>query len=1021
MTLMLSFAILFVLLWTTKLSAQEPEQQATITEEQQVIKTYGFSDPDPIPIMSRSSMWGRGLKLYPYFFFDRMTHDGTDQAWNVVHLENPYIDVFVMPEEGGKIIGAHEKSTDNDFVYHNHVRKFRQIALRGPWTSGGIELNFGIRGHQGTTATPVDYVIRENPDGSVSCTVGTIDLPSRNQWRVTITVPPDKAYFETQSLFYNPMSLPQAYYVWMNGANRATDDLEIILPGTAYIGHNYGAPERPWPSTSPDLSLYSNHRYTNNGSYFVHGKFEDFAGGYWHDAKFGFGHWALYEDMPGQKMFRWPLSRQGAIWEDLLTDHDGQYFEPQMGRLFTQEDHEYLNPYTVDTWREVWFPYKDIGPMVKATPYGALNVTRSDDGVTLGFCALQALDEDLVVRAKGKEVFRDHLTLGTMDVYTRTLQLAVDKGDLQVDVGNKLSYTDDAEATTLTRPLNFVEYDESTAEGLYLAADRYHKGRDYDLALPRYLSCLEREPLHIRALTGLAELYCRRGEYETALTYAKKALQQVMYDPDANYIYGVISRNLGNLVDAKETLGWAARSMEYRSTAYCQMAEIYLLEGHLDLTLEYLRRSLKYNTQNIITYQTLATTHRLRSEPDEARQTLDTLLEIDPLNHIARFEWYLLTRDDADLEHFTTMIRNELPHETYLETAMYYVNLGLYDDALLLLDEAPEQATITYWQAYLLKDTDAGRSRKYLKKAAELSPYLVFPFREESIPVFQWAMDTQPDDWKAGYYLGLIYWGKRRYEDARALLNACGSQPDYAPFYIARSFLNSDTDAGKAIADVERAHELDPEDWKSWHHLIGVYNENGMPDRALTVARDAAARFPNEDVIEIDLANTFMNNKLYQECYAVLDTAKSLPYEGQRGTHNLFVRCQIYMAMEMMKTGDYTGAIQRLEGSKEYPERLGTGMPFNPDYRMQDYLIMLCYEKTEETSKAEEAGKRIYEYTLHHSGSRRARSTNRYFSALIFQQYDEPKQAYELLMDWKDPRPGDLMADIIELIETMKQ
>ncbi len=38
--------------------------------------------------------------------------------------------------------------------------KFRNISLRGPWTSGGIEFNFGVIGHTPATATPVDYVTK---------------------------------------------------------------------------------------------------------------------------------------------------------------------------------------------------------------------------------------------------------------------------------------------------------------------------------------------------------------------------------------------------------------------------------------------------------------------------------------------------------------------------------------------------------------------------------------------------------------------------------------------------------------------------------------------------------------------------------------------------------------------------------------------------------------------------------------------------------------------------------------------
>ena len=66
----------------------------------------------------------------------------------------------VLPEIGGKIWAAVEKSTGRSFIYDNHVVKFRDIAMRGPWTSGGIEPNYGIIGHTPNCATPVDYVTR---------------------------------------------------------------------------------------------------------------------------------------------------------------------------------------------------------------------------------------------------------------------------------------------------------------------------------------------------------------------------------------------------------------------------------------------------------------------------------------------------------------------------------------------------------------------------------------------------------------------------------------------------------------------------------------------------------------------------------------------------------------------------------------------------------------------------------------------------------------------------------------------
>ena len=219
--------------------------EATVRETDQVFTVYPFGGPDPAPIMSRSSIWGSGPRLYPYFSFDQYSTTGVQQTRRVVQLENPYVKVLILPGEGGKLLAAIEKSTGKGFFYYNHVRKFRNVALRGPWTSGGLELNFGIVGHAPTTATPVDYRILKGPNGDVTCVVGALDLPSRTCWRVAYVLHPDKAYIETRTLYYNPRPLDQSYYVWMNGADKLTKDLEFIFPGTAFIGHNYAGAERP--------------------------------------------------------------------------------------------------------------------------------------------------------------------------------------------------------------------------------------------------------------------------------------------------------------------------------------------------------------------------------------------------------------------------------------------------------------------------------------------------------------------------------------------------------------------------------------------------------------------------------------------------------------------------------------------------------------------------------------------------------------------------------------------------------
>ncbi|HXB44143.1 MAG TPA: DUF5107 domain-containing protein, partial [Puia sp.] len=192
---------------------------ATVKEYRKIFPTYPFSDPSPIPLFSA---------VYPYFRYDGFTDKPVAKEWMVVELENAYIKLLILPEIGGKIWAAIEKSTGRPFLYYNHTVKFRDVAMRGPWTSGGLEANYGIFGHTPNCATPVDYLTRTNSDGSVSCIIGALDLLTRSNWRIEINLAPDKAYFTTQSFWYNGTPLEQPYYHWMNAGIKARGNLEFI-------------------------------------------------------------------------------------------------------------------------------------------------------------------------------------------------------------------------------------------------------------------------------------------------------------------------------------------------------------------------------------------------------------------------------------------------------------------------------------------------------------------------------------------------------------------------------------------------------------------------------------------------------------------------------------------------------------------------------------------------------------------------------------------------------------------------
>jgi hypothetical protein len=590
-------------------------QTARISEEVRTLQTYPFSEPNPIPILTRDP------RLYPYHSFEGYTATAEAREWKVVRLENDYIEVFVLPEVGGKVWGAVVKETGHEFIYRNEVMKFRNISLRGPWTSGGIEFNFGVIGHTPATATPVDYLLRENPDGSVSCWVGSMDLPSRTHWRVEVRLPADRAYFETNVLWYNPTPLEQPYYNWMTAAAFAQDDLEMSMPGDAYLQHSGRELEWPMDDQGRFLPLYRNNTFAGHKSYHVVGELNDFFGGYYHDEDYGFGHWSRYEEMPGQKLWLWALSREGGVWEELLTDTDGQYVEYQAGRLFVQYSpgsdvnpitQAEFDPLSASRWTETWFPLEGIGGLTDASRDGAMHVSAAlssadpraisqpesarqpsrprvsaETGrITVSVNAFRDITDTLKVWAGegsgsappegASPVVVMPVSLSALELFETTVEIPPGAHFRVQLPALDLDYHSDPSGRQLGRPFrtpqawtSLTEVDRTVFE-----AREQLKGRRHGQARTLFEAALETEPWNRDALLGLADLSLRSGFYEGGLEYANRALQLDAYDGEANFMAGGLYRALGRTADARDAYGWAARSMAFRSAAYVQLAEL---------------------------------------------------------------------------------------------------------------------------------------------------------------------------------------------------------------------------------------------------------------------------------------------------------------------------------------------------------------------------------------------------------------------------------------------------------------
>ena len=895
---------------------------ATIREYTQAFPTYGFSDPSPLPLLNA---------VYPYFRYDGFTNTPVTKQWKVVELQNDYITVLILPEIGGKIWTAIERSTGKPFLYYNHTVKFRDVAMRGPWTSGGLESNFGIIGHTPNCATPVDYTTRTNADGSVSCIIGTLDLLSRSYWRMEIRLPIDQALFSTRAYWYNTTPLEQPYYHWMNAGLKAGNDLEFIYPGNRYIGHDGEYANWPVNKTNGKLiSWYKNNDFGGYKSYHVFGKYTDFSGAYWHDEDYGMVRYATHDEKAGKKLWIWGLSPQGMIWEHLLTDTDGQYIELQSGRLFNQNTanststpfkHRGFMPYGADDWEEEWYPVLGTNGFKTANTNGALNIQHENGWIKIHFSPTRNFTDTLTISLDGKPVYTRAIHFQTLHPFTDSLK--ADSGHtITTLINSHLQYDSDPQANALARPVDAPkDFDWNTAYGQYIKGIEAIDQKNFATAETALSTALEKDPNFTPALTAMANLCYRNMRYTEALKAATHAIAINTEDGPANLIYGLANEALGNRIDARDGFDIATLDPATRSAAYTCLARLSLKEKDLTRAKSNAQKALLANALNMEALQLLAVASRPNNQ-----NILGLIDSLDPLNHFAHFEHYLATPDKSTNQIFVGGIRNELPDQTFLELAIWYYNIGHPNDALEVLKLAPKTAEINLWMAHLTNKPIDWPS---------IDPTRAFAFRSETGALLEQDIKTD-NHWFLKYQIALIYHDRNRLAEAKQLLDACGDTPDYAPFYAFRAQLpGADT-----LKDLIKARDLD-KNWRYQKLLTEYYIRNNRSAEALAIIEPFYQSHPDRNTMGILYAKTLLGNNQLQKADKLLAQLQVLPAEGATSARELYREVKLREAAEEIKMKNYKKAKALIAEAKQWPANLGSGAPYpaDQDTRREDELL----------------------------------------------------------------------------------
>jgi len=118
-------------------------KEVHVWEETITLPTYKVYPPEKSPLFIENRAYqGSSGKVYPLPVTEKISDEKEDVEYKSIYLENDYLLVMVLPELGGRIQRAFDKTNNYDFVYYNHVIKPALVGLTGPWISGGIEFNW---------------------------------------------------------------------------------------------------------------------------------------------------------------------------------------------------------------------------------------------------------------------------------------------------------------------------------------------------------------------------------------------------------------------------------------------------------------------------------------------------------------------------------------------------------------------------------------------------------------------------------------------------------------------------------------------------------------------------------------------------------------------------------------------------------------------------------------------------------------------------------------------------------------
>lgn len=1033
----LMIGIIFIALNILISGSSFGQSAVTIEERPLVMPTYQIAPPDKNPIFYTGRTYqGAQGHIYPYPMYDVLTDNRKDQTYKAVYLENEYTELCVMPELGGRILSASDKTDQYDFFYRQHVIKPALIGMIGAWISGGVEWNIPDH-HRASTMLPVDYKLENNLDGSKTVWVGETELSRRMKWEVGLSVYPGRSYVEATVKVINSTPFIQSFLYWANVSVFCDENYQVIFPPSTQFGVQHAKSEfTTWPvgqgvyggvdRTGVDLSWWKNH--PNSASIFAWNFDDDFLAGYDFGKDAGTVHVANHHVVGGKKFFLWGNNPEAKMWEKMLTETDGQYLELMVGAYSdNQPDYSWIAPGETREFKQYWYPIKKIGGVKCATIDAAVNFQRTTPiTLKIGLNATALFkNAKVILSASGREISKELINIDPSTPYLKEFNIdkSINDTDLKIvlldENGKELvSYqpsipTKEEMPKPVERPKSPKEYKSN--EELYLTGLRIEQFHNATIdPMQYYYEALSRDSLDCRVNTVMGIRCCKEGKFAEAEKYLGRAISRLTKDytkpkdGEPFYYLGVVCQFQNRYKEASDAFWKATWYNGFESLSYFKLAELACIEENYANALNLVGQSIDTNANSTQALTLKAYILRKLGKPDEGTKLLEQVQNIDKLDDwsicesnfsklgkIKQYDW-----GKPEVELFCTAVKGNV--QSVLESVLAYGSIGAYAEAIQVIEQYKKlgeknsnNPMLSYYSGfYKAKTGDKIGANKSFKEASQASADYCYPFRVEEQEILQCALKENPTDAKAYYYLGNLHYYLNQKEKAVADWEQSATADD--KFYLVFRNLGFaygeyQHDVNKALPAYEKSIELNNQDARLLTEYDVLKEKAGISpkDRLAFLEKNKGTVLMRDDAVirELELYNI---TGQYDKAITILTRRHFHVWEGGGSIHNIFVDAFLLRGISELSSKQFDKALKDFKIAATYPDNLEVGEPNGGGRAAQvNYFIALVYSEMKDDVNASKYFEKA-SVSTEQSGRRGGTPDLAFYKAMALKRLNKP-------------------------------